>query len=406
MKNANSMAMVLVIAMLFAAACSTDTAATEAPATEATAENATEAPGTETATEAEEETEEDTETAEELPTLGIGYMFSNHQTPLIVAAAKNEAFQSEGAYLKEVLPREKYILNDGEKDIANIDVVVAQNGGEVMTMLTQGQLQMGIASIGLPLTTIDKGHDMKVLGPIHTDGIALVMEMDSPLEGYEDFLAYVEEHDGPVKVGYHSPANAPVILFTQATTEQGLVVTESPEETDADILLVNLKGTANLIPSLLSKEVDAFIGPSPFPELAKVEESGKIIFDLRDLPPEGEWHNFPCCVFSANTDTLNAEPEVIEAFYEVLTTAANFANENKEETGKIVADWMGVNEEAASNTITHFTTNADEDWLRNVEVTFDSLQGTGNFEGSLKDKAFDEIKDQVIDLSIEEKIHP
>ena len=88
-----------------------------------------------------------------------------------------------------------------------------------------------------------------------------------------------------------------------------------------------------------------------------------------------EWHNFPCCVFSANTDTLNAEPEVIEAFYEVLTTAANFANENKEETGKIVADWMGVNEEAASNTITHFTTNADEDWLRNVEVTFDSFAG-------------------------------
>lgn len=400
MKNKRLLALLLIFAMGISAACTPSQSATEAPATEAVVE-ATEAVATEAETEAATEAAQD---PADLPTLGIGYMFSNHQTPLIVAAAKNEDFKTEGAYLKEVLPREKYILNDGEKDVANIDVVVAENGGEVMTMLTQGQLQLGIASIGLPLTTIDKGHEMRVLGPIHTDGIALVMEKDSPLNNFDDFVGFVKEKEEPVKVGYHSPANAPVILFEKATTEYGLKVTESPEDVDADILLINLKGTANLIPSLLANEVDAFIGPSPFPELAKVEDTGKIIFDLRDLPPSGKWHNFPCCVFSANSDALAANPAEIEAFYEVLTTAANFANANKDETGLIVSEWMGVNEEAAKNTITHFTTDADDNWMKNVEVTFDSLQATDKFEGSLKDKSFGEIKDQVIDLTIEQKV--
>lgn len=390
----------LMLILTFLAACSSSEVSTQADEPAVTS--------TETADVQETEdvaTEEATEVAEQdLPTLGIGYMFSNHQTPLIVAATQNTEFESDGAHLKEVLPKEKYILNDGEKDVANIDIVVAQNGGEVMTMLTQGQLDLGIASIGLPLTTIDKGHEMKVLGPIHTDGIALVMETDSPLDGFDDFASYVEEQEEPVRVGYHSPANAPVILFTRAMTELGFTVTESPEEVDADVLLINLKGTANLIPSLLSNEVQAFIGPSPFPELAKVQDSGKIIFDLRDLPPEGEWHNFPCCVFSANQTALDEHPEIVEAFYEVLTTASHFANENQEETGKIVTEWMGVDEEAASNTITHFTTDADENWMKNVEVTFDSLQQTGNFEGSLLDKTFEEIQSDVIDLTIEEKV--
>lgn len=366
----------------------------------------TDDPVEEVATDETDEVDETDETEEtgEIPTLAIGYMFSNHQTPLIVAAAKNEDFESEGVYLKELLEKEKYVLMSDGEELANIDVVVAENGGEVMTMMTQDHLQLGISSIGLPLTTIDKGHDMKVLGPVHTDGIGLVMAVDSPLNNFDDFVGYVEEASEPVKVGYHSPANAPVILFEKAITDFGLVVTEDPEDLEADILLINLKGTSNLIPALLSGEVNAWIGPSPFPELATVEETGKVIFDLRDLPPTGEWYDFPCCVFSANTATIEEHPELIEKFYELLTISAHYANENKDETGEIVSEWMGVSEEAAKNVITKFTTDANEEWLKNANVTFDSLQETDSFSGDLLDKEFDAIKGDVFDLTFSEKI--
>ncbi len=353
----------------------------------------------------EEVVEEVKAEPKEIPTLAIGYMFSNHQTPLIVAAAKNEDFKSEGVYLKEVLPKEKYILMTGDEEVANIDVVVAENGGEVMTMMTQNHLQLGISSIGLPLTTVDQGHSMKVLGPVHADGIALVMGKDQPMNNFDDFVGYVKASNEPVRIGYHSPANAPVILFEKAIKDFGLSVTENPDDVNADILLINLKGTANLIPALLSGEVHGWIGPSPYPELAKIEESGKVIFDLMDLPPNGEWHDFPCCVFSANTDAIEKYPNEIEKFYELLTIASNYANENKDETGTIVSEWMGVSEEAAKNTITKFTTDANETWFKNVKVTFDSLKASDKFSGSIKDKNFEDITEEVFHLEFADKIY-
>ncbi len=351
-----------------------------------------------------EEKEDSKEETKDIPTLGIGYMFSNHQAPLIIAAAKNEDFKDKGIYLKEIVEKEKYIMMEDEKEIANIDIVVAENGGEVMTMMTQDHLQMGLSSIGLPLTNIDEGGEMKVLGPIHVDGIGLVMPKDSDVNNFDDFIEFVKNKDESVKIGYHSPANAPVILFESAIKEMGLKITEDPTDTSSDILLINLKGTANLIPALNSGEVDAWVGPSPFPELAEVEEAGKIILDMRDLPPSGKWHDFPCCVFSATDKAIAENPVEIEKFFELLTIASNFANDEKEESAKIIADWMGVSEEAAKRTTTKYSTEPNESWFNNVNVTYESLKNSDKFNGELKDKTLEEVKDKVFNMDFANKI--
>lgn len=349
--------------------------------------------------------EESKEEAKDIPTLSIGYMFSNHQAPLIVAATKNEDFKDKGLYLKEIVEKEKYIMMEDEKEIANIDIVVAENGGEVMTMMTQDHLQMGLSSIGLPLTNIDEGGEMKVLGPIHVDGIGLVKPKDSDINNFDDFIDYVKNKKEAVKIGYHSPANAPVILFESAIKEMGLTITEDPTDTNSDILLINLKGTANLIPALNSGEVDAWVGPSPFPELAEVEEAGKIILDMRDLPPSGKWYDFPCCVFSATDKAIEENPDEIEKFFELLTIASNFANDEKEETAKIVAEWMGVSEEAAKRTTTKYSTEPNESWFNNVNVTYESLKNSDKFNGELKDKSLEEVKDKVFYMDFANKIY-
>ena len=340
--------------------------------------------------------------AEKLPTLSIGYMFSNHQAPLIIAARQGEAFADKGVYLKEVLPKEKYILNAGGKDIANIDIVVANNGGEVMTMMVQGQLQMALTSIGLPLTNIDKGATMKVLGPIHADGIGLIGANSLPANNFDEFIAYVKKQEQPVKIGYHSPANAPVILFEESCRALGLKVTEDPTDLKADILLINLKGTANLMPALASGEVEAWVGPSPFPEMALLQKAGKLIIDLKDLPPSGRWTDFPCCVFSASDEALQKNRAAIEQFYKLLTVSSEFANNNKAAAGQIVSDWMGVNLKAAQNTMTVYTTDANKLWLDHCALTYSVLQKNGSFKGALKDKSMDQAMNQIFDLSVYE----
>lgn len=352
------------------------------------------------------QTNEEVSSDEEIPTIRFGYMFSNHQAPLIIAAAKGEDFSEDnGIYLKEVLEKEEYVLMDGETEVANVSLIVGDNGGELMTLMNQDRLDMAFGSVGLPLTNIDQGSEMKVLSPIHVDGIGLVMLPDAEPNNFETFATYVEESEEPVVVGYHSPQNAPVILFTTAMEEFGYTTTEDVTDTESDILLVNLKGTGNLIPSLQNGEVDAFIGPSPFPELADVQESGKIVFDLKDLPPEGRWENFPCCVMIASGSALESYPVEIESLFDVISYAADFANVEKDEAAEIVSEWMGVDLEAARRTGTKYTTNPTETWDANFEVTYDNLQEDGKFEGQLEGVSLAEVHDLVFDLDMAQEYH-
>lgn len=347
------------------------------------------------------ETEEPAEDAEskEIPTLSIGYMYSNHQAPLVIAGALGDELGD--VHLREVVEKENYVLVKDGEDVANINYVHCQNGGEVMTMMVQGQLEMSLSSFGLPVTNNDKGADIKVLSPIHADGIGLVGSNDlTEVNDWESFLAYAKAQETPVKVGYHSPANAPVILFEEALTVNEVTWTEDPEDTTADILMINLKGTENLFPALQSGEVDAWVGPSPWPEQAIITGQGKLIIDLTELPPSGRWTSFPCCVFSAAQTALDSNRAEIEVFYELLTAAAEYANTEKEAAGTIVADWMGVNVEAAQNTMTVFTTEVNDNWLSHCELVYNCMMDQGQITGEYAGKTLEEISDEIYDLSV------
>ncbi|NLJ97673.1 MAG: ABC transporter substrate-binding protein [Tissierellia bacterium] len=352
----------------------------------------------ETVKEEVEEIEEEKEESNDIPTLSIGYIFSNHQAPLIVAAAMNEEFKDEGVYLKEVVGGEEYVLMSGDDEIANIDLVAVDDGEEIMAMMTQGDLQMGLSSIDLPLTVIDDGHKIKILGPINVDGIGLVMSEDSPINNADDFIEYVKIQDKPVIIGYPSPDNVSAILFETVMKEMNIMATEDPDDINSDILLLDLKGTANLIPSLTNEQVDGWIGLSPFPELAEVEKAGKVVLDMRDLPPSGKWHEFPCCVFSATDDAIEDYPEEMEQLFKLLVIASEYANENKEDAGKLVADWTGMSKDAARSTTTIYTIEASQKWFDNVDIILKHLQKSGKLEGELKGRALKDIKNKIFYL--------
>ena len=332
--------------------------------------------------------------------LAIGYTFTNHHAPLVIAAAKGDAFADKGVYFKEVLEKEKYILVANGVDIANIDLIVSNAGGDVISLLEMGHINVGLKSIGLPIASIDQGSALKVLGPLHVDGFGLVASNEMPADNFDEFLAYVQDSPEPVKIGYNAPNNSPVILFAESCRELGLTVSEDPMDLTADILMVNLRGTTTLIPALTSGEVDAWVGPSPFPELAVLNNAGKLIIDLRDLPPSGRWTDFACCVVTVTEDNLAENREALEYLYKLLTVSAEFANANKDEAGQIVADWTGVDVEAAKNTMTVFTTAVTQSWLDHAALTYSVLQSNGVLKGAFADKDMSEVMDQIFDLSV------
>ncbi len=340
----------------------------------------------------------------QVPTLNVGYIFTNHQTPLMVAAEKGEEFKEKGIYLKEIVEREKYALMKKDEVVANIDLIVTKSGSESMTMIGQGHIDIGLASSAACITAIDKGTKINILNPIHTEGIGLVMDKESPVDNWDDFKKFAKEGDSPIKVGYHSPTSAPVILFEAALEDSGLTATFDTEDMDADILLVDLKGTSNLIPALTSKQVDAWVGPSPYPELSVTEGVGKKILDMKDLPPEGKWHDFPCCVTSATETIVKEEPEAIEAFTNLLTIAADYSNSHKDEAAKITAEFTGVSEEAAKMSTIKYTTDPSETWIENVGLIFDALKKSDKLNKDFVNEEYENIKEKIYDFSFVNKV--
>ncbi|WP_350344242.1 ABC transporter substrate-binding protein [Proteinivorax tanatarense] len=341
----------------------------------------------------------DSETSNaDIPTLKVGYIFTNHQTPLMVAASKGEDLKEEGVYLKEVTSRERYVLMEEDNPLANIELIVTSNGSEAMTMMSQGHIDIGLASGAAFLSSLDQGANIKMLCPVHTEGIGLVMDKDAKEEDWDDFEKLAMKSEEPIKVGFHSPTSAPLILFESALTEVGLSYTKDPDELNADILLVDLRGTSNFLSALTSGQVDAWVGPSPWPELAVTEGVGKIILDMREMSPYGQWFEFPCCVAGATEKSLDENKKEVEAFLQVLTAGANYANEHSQEAAEITSEFTGVSVEAAKMSSIKYTTEPTDQWINNFEIIYNTLQNTGSFDNDFAHKSFEDIFDIIFDI--------
>jgi NitT/TauT family transport system substrate-binding protein len=81
------------------------------------------------------------------PRLYLGYVFTTHHTPLMVAVDRGDAFKNQGAFLKPIVPRQKYELMDGAgKSLAVINFIVSKSGSETVTLFAQGRMDIGLAS--------------------------------------------------------------------------------------------------------------------------------------------------------------------------------------------------------------------------------------------------------------------
>jgi NitT/TauT family transport system substrate-binding protein len=335
-----------------------------------------------------------------VPSLYMGYVFTTHHTPIMVAAIKGEDFKSSGAYLKPMVPKHKYqlISSDGTV-LAVINLIVSKSGSETATLFAMNRMDIGLASSTAFMSGIDKGTPMKILCPLHVDGMSMVFPADSKISGYEDVAEAIKASPTPFKIGYHSPTSAPRVVFEGALHKAGFTITGNPNDADADILMVDLKSTANLIPSTLSNQVDCWVGPAPHPSVAEYKKAGHIGLDSRDLPPSNAWVDFPCCVMGASQKIISENPEIVQALTDLMTGAATWSNDNKGDAAKISAEWIGVPAEAIERSTIVYTTNPTQNWL-NGEATFLAMLSSMNkFKGQMKDKDLDEATPLLFDFS-------
>lgn len=344
--------------------------------------------------------------AQEPPVLKVSYVFTTHHTPLMVAAARGEAFKDQGVYLKTIAPRERYELVSDGKTVAVLDLVVAKSGAETATLFAQNHVDLAMASVTAIMAGVDKGTSMKVVAPLQTEGMALVAPKDSAITSFDALLAKAKASAEPLKIGYHSPTSAPKIVFEGALRQAGIAVTENPNDTSAKILLVDLKETTNMIPALTAGQVEAVVGPSPFPEMAVAKGVGRVVADLRDLPPAGFWKDYPCCVTVASGKCIAEQSQAVQAFVNLVIKSNAWCNANRTEAGAITAEWIGMPPEAGKASSLSFLTGFSDSWMRNTGNYLVVLDRMDKFTGKLKGKTLDDVKPVMFDMTFIEKAKP
>ena len=335
--------------------------------------------------------------AAELPVIRVGYIHTTNHTPLMVAMAMEQKLDAGGYSLFPIIPKEKYELRKDGKALAMLDILVIKSGSETATLFAQKQLDVGLSSITAIMAGIDKNSPMKIVAPLVLASGGLVASKDFPADDWAGFIAQVKASKTPVSVGYHSPSSSPIIILEAALKSENIKVSHNPLDADAQVILVDLKGMPNLLPALSSKQVAAVVGPEPFPPTAVVKGAGKVLVQLRDMPPAGKWFEYPCCVAVASTDMIANRPEDVKNFVQFIAAMNKWCNEHNKEASVIGAKWIGLTEEMGKLSQLRFIPSFTDNWKEGAAGYMDVLNQANYFKGSLKGKSFKDAESILID---------
>lgn len=342
--------------------------------------------------------------AEDVPVLRASYGITTHQEAFMVAMSRGEKFKDSGVWLKPVVEREKFDLYSDGKKVARLNVIVTKSGSEATSLFAQNHLDLTTNSFPAMLSGIDRGTKIKVLAPLQADAIAMVARNDIDVRSWEAFQEYVKKSRKPVTAGYHSPTSAPKIVFEGAMDSVRLRITGDANATkaDADILMVDIKGVANVIPAMVAKQIEFAVAPAPTPEVVEAKGQGHIVMQMKELPPKGAWESFPCCCIAGREEVIEKYPEAVEAYVRLITVASEWCSANKEAGAAEAAAWLGLEPEVIARAEMEFSTKVTPTWLKNAALYPEMLNQLGQLTGALKDKKLADVQELVFDFRFTE----
>lgn len=374
---------VLIMSLLLTTACSTSTSVEP--------ENSSNSAVTEN---------QPNETEEEIPTITISWGKSLHTGMMHLGLIKPELFQDNPIHLRPITDNQIELVKDG-KVIAMLDFILNDGGSDAATMMTQGNLDVSYNSSTAIISAYDAGADLSILCPVQSGGVSIVADINAPYNTFEELVAYAKTSDMPIRGGYHSPISSPRIVLEYALTEAGVTVTGNTADYDADVLMTDLKGVSNLIPSLSSGQVELWAGPVPNPQNAEAQGIGKIIATLDELPG-GKWVNFPCCTMNVRNEIKEKYPEIMDALVQVTTDIHDYAHNHKEETAELMVEFIGLEKDVLMKNDTAYGTAITDNFINGMKTYYEVMSDMGKFTGRLKDKDVNEVIEAVFDFSFME----
>ncbi|WP_405268647.1 ABC transporter substrate-binding protein [Methanobrevibacter sp.] len=271
-------------------------------------------------------------------TVTIGYLPSDHDAALFVADAQGQ-FASNGI---------------------NTKLVQFNNGGDLMTAMASGDVDVGYVGITPVLASIEKGVPVKVISAAQTEGSGLVVSKDSGINSVYDLEGKSIATPGEASIQY---------MLLQYYLEQN------------GMSLKDLKVSSMKVPSmndaLKTNKIDGMITFEPYVTIAE-KNGATVLAGSQDILP-----NHPCCVVVASDKFLDEHPNETNTILEIHENATDFINNNTGEAASMIPDDIVSDVEVEKVAISSFPfiSGLDDDYKQdvmdfmNLEVDLGVLKG-------------------------------
>ena len=224
-------------------------------------------------------------------TVTIGYLPSDHDAALFVADAQG-----------------KYAENG-----INTKLVQFNNGGDLMTAMASGDIDVGYVGITPVLSSIEKGVPVKVISAAQTEGSGIVVAKNSEINSVSDLAGK--------KIATPGEASIQHMLLSYYLKQNGMSIND-------------LKVSAMKVPSMndaiKTNNIDGMITFEPYVSIAE-QNGARVLVDSADILP-----NHPCCVVVASNKFIKDHPNETNTILEIHKNATDFINNNTNEAASLL----------------------------------------------------------------------
>ena len=263
-------------------------------------------------------------------TVTIGYLPSDHDAALFVADAQGKF---------------------AEKGI-NTKLVQFNNGGDLMTAMASGDVDVGYVGITPVLSSIEKGVPVKVISAAQTEGSGIVVAKDSDISSVYDL-------EGK-KIATPGEASIQHMLLTYYLKENGM---------DIKDVKVSAMKVPSMNDALKTNKIDGMITFEPYVSIAE-KNGAKVLVDSAEILPD-----HPCCVVVASDKFISEHENETKSILEIHKNATDYINNNTDEAAGLLPEDIVSDVEVEKKALSGFSliSGLDDDFKKDV-IDFMNLE--------------------------------
>lgn len=223
----------------------------------------------------------------------IGYLPSDHDAALFVAQAQGE-----------------YAAHGIETELVQFN-----NGGDLMTGMASGEVDIGYGGITPVLSAVEKGVPIKVVAGAQIEGSGIAVSPESDIDSPEDLAGKSIATPGEASIQY---------MLLQYYLEDNNMSTNDMNISAMKVAPMNDALNANKIDGMLTYE----------PYVTMAVENGNVMFiNSSEILPD-----HPCCVVAASERFIDENPDKLDTIISIHENATEFILENPDEAAELLPE--------------------------------------------------------------------